>query len=1127
MTGLLDLATLDQRRAADPTASAWVSASAGSGKTKVLVDRLLNLLLSGAAPHKLLCLTYTKAAAAEMANRLSDILGGWVTLPEEKLADELRELTGAEAGAAMLARARRLFALVLDAPGGLRIQTLHAFAQSLLARFPLEAGIAPHFTVMDERDQLQLLNQALGELLAAARTGDDPELAAILARITSRIHETRFADLLRELTAGRARLLRLFEGLGGVDGTIAAIARHLGADPKVSEESLTADFCKDEAFDAVALRRAAQALCESSKPTDAERGPKMAAWLAGNEAERVLLLDDYLLAFITEKQEGRSRLATSEAKARMADIEDVLKAELRRVLAYLECQRAQECLQSTAALLRLAGRMLAAYRRMKQERARLDYDDLIQAARNLITGGTSWVLYKLDGGIDHVLIDEAQDTSPDQWDIVTAIAQEFFAGESARPQPRTLFAVGDVKQSIYSFQGADPDAFEAMRQRLARQVPDGGGRWEAVDLSVSFRSTRAVLEAVDAVFAEGEARAGVDLGPGYLRHHAARAEAGGSVELWPPVEPKEIGAPPAWRPPVEAIQGDSTQIRMAKLLARRIRAMLDGEILESQGRRIEAGDILILLRRRGSFAADLVRALKREDVPVAGVDRLVVTEQIAVADLMALARFVLLPEDDLNLAAVLKGPFLDFDEDRLFALCHGRKGHVWAQMDKIEPDARQWLARLMAEADRSGPFDFFSHLLGPLGGRRRITARMGPEALDAVDEFMNLALAYQAAHPPTLSGFLAWLDVGAVEIKRDPEPGQGGMVRLMTVHGAKGLQAPVVFLPDTLSAPQGRNMLAWSSPGAEGLPLWAPLSADRSEAVRAAVERGKRRFELEAHRLLYVAMTRAEDRLIVGGWRPRREAPGAWYPLIRQGFGRVAAQEVEDAFLAADPDGAPGRILRFSCPQREPAKSKRDSGKEIARSLLPDWARRPAPFEPKPPRPLIPSRPEGSEGTPLSFLGEEEARRFRRGLLVHRLLQTLPELAPGERAQAAQRYLAHAAADWGPQARDGLVGEVLSVMENKAFAPLFGADSKAEAPLAGLIGGRVLSGQVDRLALVENEVWIVDYKTNRPVPASPDLIPEAYRRQMQLYREAAVHLWPGRRIRSFLLWTDGPHMMEI
>jgi ATP-dependent helicase/nuclease subunit A len=1128
VSGLSQEALLDQRRAADPLASAWVSASAGSGKTKVLIDRLLNLLLSGAQPYRLLCLTYTKAAAAEMANRLSDQLASWVTLPESDLRRELANLSGQEPSEAQLSRARRLFAQVLDAPGGLHIQTLHAFAQSLLARFPLEAGVAPHFQVMDERDQARLLDQALKESLAKARLGLDADLQQALSIVTARIHEARFGDLMKELASARTRLVHLFENEGGVSGVTEKIRAYLGLGVHETREAVLAAACREPSFDGANLRACVEALLTGSK-TDRERANLMAAWLAGDESLRVQSFESYAQAFLTAKLEARSaeKMASKAAKDRLPLLINHLVAEQNRWLCVYDKLRALTVAESTAALLVLAQHVLETYRHLKAQLARLDYDDLIEAARRLIREGTAWVLYKLDGGIDHVLIDEAQDTSPGQWDIVSSFAAEFFAGESARPQPRTLFAVGDVKQSIYSFQGADPESFTEMRARLSEQVPNGGGRWEPVDLVVSFRSTRAVLEAVDAVFAEGEALEGVDLGLGYKRHLAFRAGSGGSVELWPPLEPRALDEPAPWHPPIERIRGDAPSTRMAGLVARRIFAMVNGEMLDSKGRPIVPGDILVLVRRRGGFVADLVRELKRLGVPVAGVDRLIVTEQIAVADLMALARFTLLPEDDLNLAAVLKGPFLDYSEEKLFEVCFGRKGPIWRGLAGKDPKAQAWLDDLLRLSLQLRPHDFFAHILGPLGGRRILQGRLGQEALDAVDEFMALALDFESRHTPSLSDFLAWLSAGKVEIKRDPDPGSGGCVRIMTVHGAKGLQAPIVFLPDTLISPKGRDQLLWTEKGPRGLPLWAPLSADRSQAAQRVAEGAAQAQKREGHRLLYVAMTRAEDRLIIGGWQPKTGASDAWYPLIQAGFERVHAPAVNDPFLAQDPDSPGPEIQRLFCPQQDVVKGTDEETIVIEPSLLPDWARRKAMAEPEPVRPLIPSKPEGPAAAALSPLGSDNGQRFERGLLVHRLLQTLPDLEVGQRAVAAERYLAHQAAHWPEPARKSLISEVLAVLADPAFAPLFGPESQAEVALSGLIGGRALSGQVDRLALVGGEVWIVDFKTNRPVPPDSSGVPELYRRQMDLYRQAAQHVWPERPVRTFLLWTDGPRLMEV
>ena len=1130
VSALLDQATAKQRLAADPGASVWVAASAGTGKTKVLTDRVLALLLAGTAPGRILCLTFTKAAAAEMSNRIAARLAGWATADDGDLDDELAALLGAAPRAEVRVRARRLFAQVLDAPGGMRIETIHAFCQSLLRRFPLEAGLAPHFQVMDERDAQELLAEAQNEVLAAGA----PELAAAVATLTARLHETGFPALMAELSRDRGRLARLFDRHGGIAGTIDALRRRLGLAAGETGESIIAAACRDAAFDAAGCRRAVGALMDGA-PTDRKNAEAMAAWL-GDPDGRTAGFAAYSRIFLTKEDTVRSRLLTAKLRDAFPEIELVLATEAERLLGLAERLKAAAVAEATAALLILADSLLAAYRRRKEARALLDYDDLILAARELLgrPGVAPWVLYKLDGGIDHVLIDEAQDTNPDQWAVVAALTEEFFAGLGSRDTLRTVFAVGDVKQSIYSFQRADPHAFEAMRRRFAEHAEAARQRWEEVPLNLSFRSTEAVLRAVDAVFAEGRpgrdgiAPPGIDIG-----HLASRAGQGGSVELWPAIEPRAVDEPAPWKPPVEQIRADSPSGRLARLVAGRIAAMVGSETLPSKGRPVRPGDVLVLVRRRAGFVEDLVRELKRLKVPVAGADRMVLTEQMAVMDLMALGALLLLPEDDLTLATVLKGPLIGLPEEQLFRLAWNRGGAgLWETLrrrlldDPAFEAAYLTLADLMAKADRLTPHRLFAHVLGPLGGKRRLLARLGVEAEDPLDEFMALTLEFERGHPPSLQRFLHWLESGAVEIKRDLEQGGRDAVRIMTVHGAKGLQAPIVFLPDTLQVPTKSSLLVWHGDGDDELPLWPPKASLADALCRAGREAQKAARNRELNRLLYVAMTRAEDRLIVCGWHTRKAAPeNCWYRLVADALA-PQAEEIEDAFLAAAAETETATVLRVACRQTEPPDERRraEAGGQPPQPL-PAWAGLSPLAEPAPPKPLAPSRPEADEPPVRSPLAaDDDLSRFRRGRLIHRLLQSLPDLPKPERARAATRFLASAAPDLDAAQRLAIATEADSVLDDTRFAPLFAPGGRAEVPVVGRIGDRVLSGVVDRLVVTDREVLVVDYKTNR---RPPDEIPELYIRQMAAYRLALACIYPGRAIRCALVWTDGPKLVEI
>ena len=1142
----------NQRLASDPAASVWVAASAGTGKTKVLTERILALLLEGIAPERILALTFTKTAAAEMASRIAERLGPWAAMAEADLEKETAALLGRPASVAEKNRARRLFARVLDVPGGMPIQTIHAFCQSLLRRFPLEAGIAPHFALMDERDAEEMLEAAREEVLGLAQSAPDGELRAALAQVTRHVDEDTFAELMAEIARARGRLDRMFRRFGSGAGAVAALGRVLGLGPDETPVAIIGEACADRAFDRLGLKLAAEALRASAKKTDTERGEGIARWLASAPASRAETFDAYADLFLTfsgDMPKVRARLATQEIAANAAGIESILDGEAARLLAAVFRRRAAETAAATAGLLALAEALLATYARLKRARALLDYDDLIHAAERLLAtqGNASWVLYKLDGGIDHILIDEAQDTNPEQWRVVAALAAEFFAGlgrhEALDLSPRTVFAVGDVKQSIFGFQGADPGAFLAMRDMFGAKARAALRPFRTVELNANFRSVAAVLNAVDAVFARPEAASGVNLDDVPIRHKASRAGQGGLVELWPPVEPRPSDDPPAWKPPVERTRGDSPEVRLASLISRRIARMVrDGEMLPSRDRPIRPGDVMVLVRRRTGFVDALVRALKKLDIPVAGVDRLVLTEHLAVMDLIALGRFALLPEDDLTLATVLKGPLVGLTEDDLFHLAHKRDGSLWRALNALAGEnaafarARDELRGLLARADFVPPFEFYADILGRGRGREKLRARLGPDADDPLTVFLDLALGFERAHPPSLEGFLHWLERGAVEVKRDLEHGATDAVRVITIHGAKGLQAPVVFLPDTMQVPTKGPKFFWTEAAndptageaSSEILLWPPRRAfaedvAESERARAAVLGAN-----EFRRLLYVAMTRAEDRLYICGWRGKNApSEGNWYELIRAGLAGIAT-ETEDPILHEAGETAGASVLRLVTPQikdAEPDDKARAMGKTP--EPLPDWARGAAPPEPVPARPLAPSRPPGDEPGLPSPLGPDGGLRFRRGTLLHRLLQYLPDVAPERRVAAAQRWLGHAAADLDVEMRARLAAEALAVIADPAFAHLFGPESRAEVPITGAIGATVVSGQVDRLAVLSDSVFILDYKTHRQAPANESQVPEVYLRQMALYRALLARVFPGRAIRCVLLWTEGPRIMEL
>jgi ATP-dependent helicase/nuclease subunit A len=1103
-------------RATDPHASAWVSANAGAGKTTLLTDRVTRLLLSGAEPSRILCLTYTKAAASEMAKRLFGRLGAWSLLPDSELTKNLVAIGAEGPTADSLREARRLFAKALETPGGLKIQTIHSFCQHLLSRFPVEAKIPPRFSVLDERSAAELMQSARNAVLARACT--DKMLANSIAVLAVRAADGRFAEILDSAIGDSGKLRALIHRHGGEAGLFAHLRASLNVAEGEDGDEVLAQFCAELGSERSQLERVAAWLASGSA-SDRKQSGKLAEFVAaGMAAEQ---FGNLHTLFFTAANEQRVTLVTKATAAREPQLVVFLEALRDRVVAVEERRKAAATATLTEALVRVALTVLDEYGRLKRERAALDYDDLTRATLDLLERGDAalWVLYKLDGGLDHILVDEAQDTSPEQWGIIAKLAEEIFSGKGSGEgrHTRTLFAVGDEKQSIFSFQGAEPTEFGKRRGEFMGRAQDAGLPFADLRPAVSRRSGIAILQFVDAVFESEDARDGLTSTGDPILHEAAR-ETPGRVEVWPPVPVPARPDNDPWEAPVDAPRRDSAAVQLAQSIAARIAGWLkNGDSIPGTEMPVTPGDIMILVRRRNAFTEEMIRQLMEHGVPVAGADRMVLTNQIAIADLVALGRFALLPEDDLTLAALLKSPLVDLLEDDLFALAHAREGSLWQELSARRAETPQWerahafLGGVLREADFLPPFEFYARVLGK-GVRRRLAARLGAEAEDAIDEFLVLALAHESAHPPSLESFLAWFERGASEVKRDMEQG-GGAVRVMTVHGAKGLEAGIVIAPDTAQVPdhERRSGLLYTD---DCVYFGMPKAMETPPVSRAKLEAQLREMR-EYRRLLYVAATRAREWLIVCGYETKNGVHDlSWYKHVETAAKRIGREETiggEKAIVVGA--GLSGSAIRGPSALRESPP-------------LPSFLSAAAPAEEPGLRILRPS--ENVEEPVLLSPASNSGKRFRRGLLAHALLARLPE-TPRESWDAVSRaYLARQGlAD--PDA-SALAEECLRILRDPEFAALFAEGSRAEAAIVAELpelGHVRVSGQIDRLAVTDTRVLVADFKTNRPPPATPAETPRVYRAQLALYRAALAKIYPGKRIECALVWTDGATLMRL
>ncbi len=1128
----------EQAQASDPAVHAALSASAGTGKTQVLTARVLRLLLQGARPESILCLTFTKAAAAEMANRIGARLAAWVRLKDSQLATDLAHL-GESTDPVTRDRARQLFARVLDCPGGLKIQTIHAFAQSLLAAFPEEAGIAPGFQPIEGRAEQELVRLVLADLLADAERNGDETLIGDVQALSRRFGEVGAVEYL-QACARRGEALQM---LGPRESIDPAVRTLLGL-PDEPVDAAIARACTDGAFDRSMFDRllaANRAWGSGAKATTIVNN--LEVWLASPPEERAAQLDRLGECIVTKGGE----LCKPSPKQVAAEPDYVeLAAVFSDWLAGLRGLRSRAKLAADmVAGLRAGQAFASAYTLAKRAAGVADFNDLIEWTRHLLRqpGMGDWVRYKLDRQVDHVLVDEAQDTNAAQWEIVGQLVDEFFSGSSeSEERHRTLFIVGDLKQAIYGFQGTDPKRFQAAREefrgradalRLAEDSLDMHQRRarEFRDLSIaaSFRSAQPVLDVVDAVIGlvGHSALALAEAPPRHRAHHADRP---GTVELWQPFAVEEPGD--------ESDDGEERWISLrdrhyATELAEHIRRMVEeAPILASTGRPLSPGDILVLVRSRGELASLIVGRLFSAGVPVAGVDRLHLHEPLAVQDLLAAVKFAVQPNDDLSLACLLVSPLVGWDQDQLRALAYGRSSSLWRELRQRagESDAfrqaHDGLSQLLEIADFTTPSRFLETILsGPLQGRRKLYGRLGMAARDPIEELMNSALDFEHGEPASLDRFLAWFSRGTVDVQRDP--GQAGSeVRVMTVHGAKGLEAPVVILADSTADPArlGRTPLTVELEvgGTGKVPLVRPRKDERCSPFTEIMESDERR-DLEEHwRLLYVALTRAADRLIVSGVRPKERKDGAdprpansWHRIVNDAMAAMGALPGDDHVVLRHSSAAPVR-----------ARSARDKVR-LEPIAIPAWACSPAPAEARPPRPLAPSAIL-DETLPSPPPGPAQAESAHRGILLHRLFERLPGVAAEQRRDAALRWLGQSAGVDDKTRRLEIAEAACAIIGDPAFADLFGPNSLAEAPIAATLDdGRVIAGTIDRLLVEPARIRVIDFKTGARVPGAASEVPGAHLAQMTAYAEALRVIFPDRAVEAALLYTAGPRLIAL
>jgi ATP-dependent helicase/nuclease subunit A len=1133
-------------RASDPKASAFVSANAGSGKTFVLVKRILRLLLEGVDPSRILALTYTTAAAANMSIRVFRELSDWVSMSDEELILKIAQIDNSTVTLDRIKLARQLFARTLETPGGLKIQTIHAFCEMILHSFPFEANVPANFEILDDNKQSSLMKLVRNQLMGNISADGSDEFSASLIELINLLGEYEFDSMVTTTIKQTQDIRKIIKDRVSLDKLYEEIKKKLKIQSAATANELWRQIY-DDRLNEYESKEIAQILLNSTQ-NDQKIG------LSLLESNKYEFGEDwkalYLSIFFNSSMEPRAErgFITNSIRKDYPKIFERLLNEKQRVSDLFEQIKVVDAYARTRSLLIVTNVFLNLYDSHKTSAGMLDFDDLILCTKELLSQTSAlWVLYKLDNGIEHILLDEAQDTSPNQWKILKLLTEEFYSGESNKLGIRTIFAVGDPKQSIYSFQGAEPNAFSINKtffkskfQQLSINHERELGLFQDEKLIVSFRSTPEILYAVDRVFSIPENFRGLDQTPEATVHISQRMDDPGLVEIWSPVTTEKTPIEENWDAPLDTTSNRSAVTILARYLADHIKLLVDPNSTEriyefkGQQRKILPGDILILVRKRSKFFEAIIRLLKDAGLPVAGADRLSLNDHIAVMDLIALGKAIITPEDDLMLASLLKSPLFGFSEDDLMLLAAERTGSL---IDALYNDTTREIFKssklifqnFLTASKKDGPFSFYSFVLGVCGGRRSFRSRFGAEADDVIDEFLRLSLEHEQKQAPSLLRFINDLTSSNFTVKRDMDSGRN-QIRVMTIHGAKGLEAPIVYMPDTFGNSVDKQKLDpifnLSSDPNEFIPIWSPSQATDSNLIAKLREEAFMKEAEEHRRLLYVAMTRARDRLYVCGYHNRKNRPkDCWYSIIHDAL----SDEMVEVLDGSVPISAK-RLQLKPFPETRPIVETDNLNEKID---IPQWLTTFPPWENEAPGTLNPSEALEFRASSLKRTETElsmDARR--RGILIHKLLEYLPEIADERRFSTALDYLKVEAADLGEREHFDIIDNAVKTLNLLDISAFFSKDSRSEVDIIGELRRegkptRQVKGTIDRIAVTEDTVFIGDFKTTASPPSSVEDVPDQTIAQLAVYGALVSDIFPDKKIRCFVVYTAGPEVVEL
>ncbi len=1070
-----------QQQASNPKNSAWVFASAGSGKTKILTDRVLRLLLNGVLPHKILCLTFTKVAATEMQNRINKELASWVLLDDDELRNKLSNLSGKSPSEKNLTEARSLFLKILDSESKIKIQTIHSFCQSIIKIFPFEAKITPNFEILESNNEKILLKEAQKDVIRKARNNEFYE--NLIEEISIKINDESFLEIISDLLSKKEEILFLKESFFGIENLIDEIFKNFAIPQNEDEDKIFEQFI--EKINKKEVLNLATSLENSSSSKNIDISQKIQKFFSNQKTDN---FHNYKLAFFT-KEDSPRKIYGSEAKdERLLKIIDEQKA---LIINFNEKLNSLRICNDTAIILRFIDQILESYSNKKKQDSFLDYNDLIVETNKLLMNPdfSNWVKMKMDGSFDHILVDESQDTNHQQWNIIKALSEDFFSGIGAGDDNRSIFIVGDEKQSIYSFQGAEANIskeiysyfYEASNEKLQK-----------IELNNSFRSGSEVLNLVDKVFSDQKRKDAISKTSEFKNHNPIR-NTKGKVEVWPQIVPEKKEKKEQsyeWKFDfLESNEEQKEQEILAEAIAKKIANGVNKKIkLENRQESLKFGDFMILLRNRtNGFDKSLAKYFNKYNIAFSSQSRVKFGENLLILDLLSSAKFALLTEDDLNLACLLKSPIFNLTEADLLNIClfkNDNKTSIYQSLDKLDKykNVKEKLDKIITKSKTLDCFEFFYSLLNKENHQKDFLAYFGNENLEIIEKFLSFVRDFSKNNSPSLQKLIEFIDNLNPELSLSSE--DRNKVKITTIHSAKGLQAPIVIMPDCsynfnqlLGA---KEKISWVDFGNFNLPIWCNKKSQENSIIKSHKEKRIKEAKDEYLRLLYVALTRAEDELYIAGFGNSKD-PECWYEVVKN-----SAPELSQPLPEAD------IVIN---------ELKEESFKEIKLEQL--------------------------KTAPKEFFEEDDVEdqiniSKIKGKLIHKILEIFGKSGSQNKEWLFKiaKNLIHEKEILDESLKSDLLKSIKNFLDSKVFDEIFSNNIKCEIDIAS--NNKLY--RIDALIEKDEEVLIIDYKSDEE---KPDKIPNQYQEQLLNYKSALEKIYPKKPVRCAILWIKSMEMQFL